>query len=280
MTPDLASLQRWMKWAITEPHGLAAALASGANGEPEPRLLDVIVGTPALNRVDRLDIYAEAYFARIVDALAADFELSRKLLGERDFRRLIADYLMEHPSRVPCIGDVGAALPEFAKSHALAAAYPWLSDLAALERALIKAFYADDRPLLDPERLKLIPESSWESARIELDASVTLLTCDWPVAAWWQRRDSLADDSEFVRLLSTQTVLVFRENHVPMAIELTTAQTVLLQAFAAGHSFEAAMELFSREAASETGAEAALQSWFAAWVARGVIREVITGGMT
>lgn len=278
MTPDLASLQRWMKWAITEPHGLAVALESGTSREPKPRLLDVVVGTSTLSRVDRLDIYAEAYFARIVDALAADFELSRKFLGERDFRRLIADYLIVHPSRVPCIGDVGAALPAFAKFHAFSAAYPWLSDLAALERALIKAFYADDRPLLDPESLKLIPESSWESARIELDASVTLLTCDWPVAAWWQQRDALEDDGKFARLSSAQTVLVFRENHVPMAIALTTAQAVLLQAFAAGHSFGTAMDLFSREVASEAGAEAALQSWFAAWVARGVIRAVVVEG--
>src|SRR5579864_9297536 len=80
--PSLAELQRWMRWIITEPRGIQEALSNpwtldpalaGRYKEPE-RQLEVIEEAAPLSRHDRLDVYANAYFYRLLESLASDYK--------------------------------------------------------------------------------------------------------------------------------------------------------------------------------------------------------------
>lgn len=79
-TAELAELQRWLRWIITEPRGVAETLNEPGEMEPKPSCLLEVVDAPPLPRQDRLDIYAEAYFARLVDSLAKDYEAIHAVL--------------------------------------------------------------------------------------------------------------------------------------------------------------------------------------------------------
>jgi hypothetical protein len=187
-TPTLAELQKWMRWAITEPRGLEEALAAPRR-EPRPRRLDSIVEQPPLSRIDRLDVYAEAYYARLLECLEDDFSLLRRLTGEGAFRALVADYLEANPSRTYTAAALGHRFPRFMKTHRLGRELPYLIDVARLEWACVDSFFAANAPGLDPARLRSVPASAWPRARFELDPSVRLLRSGWKLAEEWRKDD-------------------------------------------------------------------------------------------
>jgi hypothetical protein len=191
-TPTLAELQKWMRWAITEPRGLEKALASPRR-EPKPRRLDAIVEQPPLSRVDRLDVYAEGYYARLLECLEDDFSLIRRLTGEGAFRALVADYLEAHPSRTYTAAALGRHLPRFMKTHRLGRDLPYLIDVARLEWACVESFFAANVPGLDLARLQSVPAAAWPNARFELDPSVRLLRSGWRLAEEWIKADDAGD---------------------------------------------------------------------------------------
>src|SRR5690349_10960396 len=100
--PSLVDIQRWMRWIITEPRGIREALSSSWTLDPalakryqEPvRQLEVIDEAPPLSPHDRLGVYANAYFYRLLESLAADYKTVHRVLGEEKFHELIAHYLM------------------------------------------------------------------------------------------------------------------------------------------------------------------------------------------
>jgi hypothetical protein len=94
--------------------------------------------------VDRLDIYADMYFYRIRDALREDFPKLVACLGDDGFHDLVTDYLLVCRPRDASLGRAGDRLPAFLAEHPLAAARPWLAELAALEWARSEVFSERD----------------------------------------------------------------------------------------------------------------------------------------
>ena len=145
----LDELQRRLWRLISAPEGVAEALAS----EPEaraPSLSDWIVDDAQLGAARRLEVYANAYFARIHECLARDFAALAAAIGEAGFHDLVTAYLIAHPSRHPSLRFIGAALPDYLADAPQAAPFrrrwPWAADLARLEWALGCAFDAADAP--------------------------------------------------------------------------------------------------------------------------------------
>ena len=100
--PSLAELQRWMKWIVTEPRGVDQALADQL-GDPDT-LQHFIKNQTPQTTADRLSIYAEAYFLRILESAKNDFPITFSILGDLNFQKMIADYLKVYPSRTSNIG--------------------------------------------------------------------------------------------------------------------------------------------------------------------------------
>ena len=161
--PSLDELQHWMRWILTDPRGVDEALDNPRPSdeelpegvshpsawisrftEPQPRCLGEISDVPALSPRARLGIYAEGYFARLRDCLAGDFPALAARLGQETFQILIAEYLVEHPSRYATVAEVGRALPGFVSSHRFCQQYPFALDLTTLEWAVTEAFLATD----------------------------------------------------------------------------------------------------------------------------------------
>lgn len=265
----LRDVQLWLRWAVTEPRGVAKALSDPTPAEPLPRLIERVVDAPPLGREGRLDVYAEAYFSRLRDSLAADFETLRLVLGDDDFGRLIARYLAMHPSRSRVIGDVGERLPIFiASSWDEGGGKPYLVDLARLEWALIEAFYADDRPPFDSASLAAVPESAWAGAVVVLDPSVKILACDWPVDELWRARngDWKGVLTRFDR--KPVTLIVRRSRHDLHVARLDDGQRSLLEAILRGCRLGDAVDCV------KNGDAEAVQDWFARWMGEGVIGNV------
>ena len=195
--PSLAEIQRWMRWVITEPRGVREAVSSPwtldsalANRYKEPmRQWDVIEEAAPLTTHDRLGVYANAYFYRLQESLAADYKTVQRVLGEEKFHEMIAHYLMRYPSHSPNIGDVGEAFPGFIKEHPLSEQFPFLHELALLERAVMECIFTQHLSALDARSFQTKTEDEWATARFVLDPAIRLMSVQWPVDKLWKCRE-------------------------------------------------------------------------------------------
>jgi len=122
--------------------------------------------------VERLEVYRNGYYVRLQDALANDFPALLAAMGDARFGKIMADYLLDHPSVKPSLRQLGRNLSNWLKSREYSSLW---AEMAALEWAILKAFDARDADLLSNDQLSRVPAYQWSSLRFRLHPSVTLL---------------------------------------------------------------------------------------------------------
>jgi hypothetical protein len=70
-------------------------------------------------------------------------------------------YLVENPPRSPVIFEYGGSFADFLERFEPLAGYPYLPDVARLERAWLDAFHAADADPLQAGDLGAIPPDAW-----------------------------------------------------------------------------------------------------------------------
>lgn len=258
--PRLSELQTWLKAVWTRPEGIDAALAS-----PEGRALKPwIAEAPPISARDRLAIYGDAYFSRLLESLGEDFSGTKRALGDDDFRRLIADYLAKYGSSSYNIADAGGRLAEFAAAHELRKRFRFLPDLCRLETAVLRALLTDRLPAADAAAFAALAPEDWATARLILDPTLALLEARWPVHELWLRRGEPRDES----ILPERACLlvVWRNDDWARVEALHEPAWRLLRKLSDGVPLAQACDagLAPRE----------VQSLFAGWAAGGVIKGV------
>jgi hypothetical protein len=154
---NLAELQRYFARAATSGSG------------PLPDLERVFLGSQRLSASERLAIYNRSYFYRLLDALAAVFAQTKRLLGASEFERLGLTYVEQNPSLHPAVERVGRAFPEYLRR---AAVQPLIVDVASLEWARLSGLVAPNPQqiasarAIDPARfprarLRFVPSLQW-----------------------------------------------------------------------------------------------------------------------
>lgn len=263
----LAPLQEWLRWVWTEPRGILSALENPSldRREPLPRLFDQIApGEPGPIR--RLDVYANAYFERILGALAGDFPALRSVLGDQEFRQLTAEYLALHPSRTPNIDEVGRALPAFLKTHSLSKKKPFLEDLARLEWELFLSIYTDALPPFDPSAFAPISSDQWPTVSLVMDPPLRVLKTQWPVHQLWNRREDPDPLKNFPQTPHPTGITVFWDSDGVWVQPLSLGETLALQGAKDGLPLGKIMNRMGSVSPSE------VQEWFAGWIQKGWVK--------
>src|SRR5260221_5406964 len=103
--------QRWMPAVIMHPEGVDAGLASDSARQhldvaPED-VEQVIARSEAQTSVERLSIYANAYYARLLECLGEEFPVLKRTLDEETFDAFAMDYLQHYPSQSYTLGKLG-----------------------------------------------------------------------------------------------------------------------------------------------------------------------------
>jgi hypothetical protein len=177
---ELARLQNILYRLITAPggvdEGLAKEQALGLDG-----LAELIRGDDRLSARDRLAIYANAYFYRLLDVCREDFPATAAVLGDAHFHNLITGYLLDYPPTEPSIQYAGRYLADFLRGHPLRASRPFIADLATLERTLIESFHAADATPLAAAALSALVPEEWPALELALHPAVRILDLEWHV---------------------------------------------------------------------------------------------------
>lgn len=194
----------------------------GENEEILNRLVLPLKGTIH----ERLAVYSNAYAWRLIDALAQEYGLLAKLLGDEAFMELAEMFIDSHPSQFYSIAKFSEPLVQFLTEQAPYSEQPYLSELAQLIKALITSLEAADAPCLNFEALAKVPEQNWPSLCFTFHPSVHYFSFNYNTYAIWQ---ALVQEKPVPEVqMSQHHCVVWRKGLQSYAIALTPAEALVL----------------------------------------------------
>lgn len=263
--PRLDALQAWFLELVTHPEGVAAGARAGQ------RLLareveELCLPSERLAASERVGIYADMYFLRLLEVLGEDFPALSAFLGPAASERLLRAYLVRHPSRHPNLNQLGRELPGFLEHEARDVVQrAFASELARLERALQEVFDAPRAQAIATDELLAVAPDAWGALRLELAPALQLLALEHPTNAWYQAwRDTGVAGSAPAPARSW--LVLYRHDWRVWRQPLCAQQHALLAALQRG----ATLDLALAELALQPGVELetvgrSLSEWFRAW---------------
>jgi hypothetical protein len=204
--PPLDVVQQWFQAVVTHPAGVAAGAASPAAQRlvrlDRGALEQLVRRSRRLTAEQRLEIYANAYYARLLECLRDTFPVLAQVLGAEVFDSFAFDYLQRYPSRSYTLYRLAESFPRFldetrpdqqpgpGAAGAAGAAWPdFLIDLATLELAIAEVFDgpgAEGEPLLAPaDLLARQAGGDFAATRLAPVPCLRLLRFRYPVNAFF-----------------------------------------------------------------------------------------------
>jgi len=158
-----------------------------------------------------IHVYRNNYRGNLHDTLAGAYPVIRLLVGDEFFRLLAKRFIERHPSRSGNLHRYGSELPGFLLHFENAQHLAYLPDMARLEWAYHRAYFADDVPPFNLARLADVTPESYAGLRWRLHPSCSLLVTGFPVAAIWQAHQAGASAEFNIDLNSGgESLLVYR----------------------------------------------------------------------
>jgi hypothetical protein len=287
--PELSDLQRWFQAVMTHPGGVDEGIASD---EAQTLFtmkrdeLEKLVGrSKRLTAAQRLGIYANAYYARLLECLGETFVVFKRTVGDELFNDFAFGYLQAYPSRSYTLNRLGENFPlhlEQTRPATGAGREQWpdfLIDLARLEWTVEQVF---DGPGLEGGRpltaasWQTIRADAWPAARMVTTPSLRLMHFRFPVNTFYGAvRAAPADQEVPVPGPREQWVAVSRRDYIVRRYDLTATQHRLLEALQLGQSVGVAIEKAAvTSQMTDADLAGALESWFRLWAAEQLFARV------
>ena len=262
---SLRELQTLMYQLVVGPE--AAHVGSG-RGPLCGDVRRIVRSDQRLPAIERINIYANAYFYRLFECLKEEYPATLAVIGSNDFAGLTHDYLVCWPPTEPSIFYAGLYLAEFLRDHSLAKCRPFLAELARLERATLEAFHAPDAPVLTDEAMRVIPAQQWPTIELRSHPGVEILRGEWRVTevlSAVERGDKWVEPAR-----ETNAVIVWRRGTSVHYRILEDAETDALALLRKGASFAAVCEAVAI-ANSSSDQVALIGRLLTRWLADGII---------
>jgi hypothetical protein len=217
----------------------AAAAADGADA-------GTLLATDPHGGPPRLGVYRHAYRARLVEALADNYEILARALGDEGFAGLADAYITAYPSAHPSIRWFGHRLADFMAASldddSGLVPHPAFVDLARMDWALRAAFDAADAASVGREALTGRAPQDFAALRLAAHPAVQQVQLGWAVeAAWRVLREHDPDSGSEPELPAPEehphTLLVWRRGLDTLWRSVDAAEAALLQGLAAGETF-------------------------------------------
>jgi hypothetical protein len=262
----LAGLEATLYDLITAPEGVAMRL--GELGRTPEDLESVVKSSPTMSSVERLDVYANMYFYRILDVLRDEYSRVLAALGDATFHNLITAYLVACRPAHPSLREAGARLPGFVAKHGLAEGRPWVGELAWLERVHLELFDGPDAEVLTIEGLRARAPESLPSLLVRAIPCHAVLRNRFAIAGAWRAlgaRESVDRVPEVA-----ETLLVWRQGIEVFHRVVDADEEPLLPMIRDGVPFDAVCERLLEQVSDERVAIRAFEI-LGGWVRDGMI---------
>ena len=291
---SLGAIQKWFQAVVTHPDGVEGAVESEAaqqiirlnRGELEA----VIMRSRNLTAAERLGIYANSYYARLLECLGECFPVLKRTVGEEIFSGFAFEYLQRYPSRSYTLDRLGENFPRFLEETRPGpedggpppgeVGWPdFLIELAALEWNLAKVFDGpgiEGQAVLTPESLRAFPAERFTAARLHTVPCLRLLVFRFPVNAYFTAARNAQEGVDLpLPGPALEHTALTRRDYVVRRFSIQPAQYALLAALQSGATVGKALAAAAAVTGLDDDALAdALRSWFRMFTAEGFFRAI------
>ena len=267
-TPSMAELQAWFGRAISRPIPPDYAGNPLAMSAPELREKgDALVNGPGgLSGFDRVGIYNQQYWFRLITIMQGEYPCAVHLLGLRPFNQWVIRFLDAHPPASPFLSGLDQAWPAFMEESYRSADREAVIQAVAFDRAFSKAVdAADGAPITQASA----------GGPLQLAPHATALRLDWDFPAY--RSLCLEDESleKSIQLNPGASCLVIWRAK-DMAVWQKPVPTAAFKVLAELRDPTTIPEAFERLEGSLSDEEQGdleknLAKWFAEWTQSGLL---------
>ena len=135
--------------------------------------------------------------------------------------------------------------PTYLRNHRLARQWPFIAELARLERAILDVFHAADAPALSVEGLRMIPPQQWPELKLRAHPAVKIVHGEWRVADVLSAVESGDEWSEPAH--ERAVVIVWRQNAQVRYRDLREVEARALGLVSEGATFAAICEAIAAD---------------------------------
>ncbi len=247
---------------------LAAEIRGNAAGVPVPD--DGFAGSlrlpPGVDAESRLAVYRNGYPARILEALEDAYPAIATICGDGSFTMLARRYLQKCDLSTTSLNGIGEHFPAYCARDELSNQLRFLSDLAQVEWAALRALHSTEQPPVDPTAFAAWDMEDWERVVLTLQPSTRLVRSAWPIHDLWQARDTPRDDIDIDLTDRAQDVLVYRRDYEVECRLLTPQESIALDSLLSGSTLGGTME-----ALADNDSKTDTSQMFGQWLAAGLI---------
>jgi len=242
----------------------------------DDKIVSHVVSTTSVGNEVRLWLYANGYYARLVEALENDYPTLAVLLGEEAFVALCHEYARACPSTYFTLRFFGQHLSRFLRQHAVYKSQLSTIELAEFEWAFIEAFDAADAQLVTEHDIASIPQEAWLALKMTLLPSIQRVKHTYNVVAIWRAVKDKKTLPQAEGLTTQDNYLVWRDA-LTMKTQyryLEPDEAVALQVVAEGGSFVAICEALAEVIEDQNEIPMRAASLLKAWVTAGMITDI------
>lgn len=192
----------------------------------------------------RFDVYRNNVVSTLVDSLAASFPVTLQLVGEEFFRAMAAEYVRRQPPQNPILAHYGDALPAFIATFPPAGPVPYLADVARLEAARIRAYYAADDAVLTGEVMVPLVARSLTLNRLyfRMHPAAALVSSPHAFVSLWAAHQQPEVDLTGIDLREPEHALVTRAGQDVHVVAVDAPTAAFIVAIFLGRSLQDAAE--------------------------------------
>lgn len=271
--PRLETIERWMQAVVMHPEGAAA----GVVAKPARRLLpqaaakleNVVLPSKSLTSLERLNIYAYMYYARLLEILTNEYPTTRQVLGDKVFERVCRRFVQRNPSKHRTLNLLSEKFPAFlGRSLPPGNRRSLAVDVARIERAMEDVFDAPRADALAAAEFAAIGADEWHRVRLRVNPALVLLKLRFPAndymnAARAGAKPRMPRRRATFAIVYRRDFKVFRRDQAP-------GQFKLLTALARGQTLAQAVRSSVSGHGNADRLAATLGAWFREWATAGI----------
>jgi len=184
-----------------------------------------------------VEVYRNNFRGNLHDTLAGAYPVIEQLVGGDFFRLLTRKFIAQHPSRSGNLHHYGEQMASFIAGFVSAQGLPYLPDVASLEWACHRAYFAEDASRLDIAKLGEISPEQHADLILNIHPACHVVHSAYPIVTIWHaHQPGAASDFRIDLDSGASNALVSRKDDVVRVGELTEAEAAWLQTIQAGAS--------------------------------------------
>ena len=123
----------------------------------------------------RLNVYRNNVVSSILEVMGEHFFAIRRLLGDENFKILARNFISQTPPQSPVLSEYGVGFAEFIRDFEPLKSYPYMEDVARLERLWLDSFHSADVEIMSPDALGAVAPDDLANLRFEAHPAAYLL---------------------------------------------------------------------------------------------------------